>query len=110
MLDRTLYSESNYSHDIDLCEVGDILYKVGKKGIKVITITDIRHYPHTVYEDDAGYSYFNRSIIKSCFNTKEEAEKEVQRLYNIQEKRKRLKEYEEKLNQELGIVNHYIIK
>ena len=91
-------------------KVGDVLYRVGKYGIDKITIIAIDHYPHSVYRDDHGHSYFDRTIHKSCFKTLEEAEKEVQKRKNIVEKRNKLKEYEIKLNQELGIENHFIVK
>lgn len=93
-----------------LYDVGDVLYKVTKNGIKEITIVDIRQYPHYVYEDNYGTSYFNHNIGKSCFKTREEAEKEIIRRDNIAKKREMLKEYERKINEELGIINHLIIK
>lgn len=95
---------------MDEVKVGDVLYRVGKYGIDKITIIKIDHYPHSVYRDDHGHSYFDRTIHKSCFKTLEEAEKEVQKRKNIVKKRNKLKEYEIKLNQELGIENHFIIK
>lgn len=89
---------------------GDVLYRVGRDGIDEVTIIAVHHYPHCVYKDDHGHSYFNHSISKSCFKTLEEAQKEQQKRENITKKRKMLKEYEIKLNYELGIENHFIIK
>lgn len=65
---------------------------------------------HWYYRDNKGRSYFNRNIGKSCFRTKEEAEQEMRKRKNIVKKRKLLKEYERKLNEELGIEDHCIIK
>ena len=56
---------------IELCKVGDTLYRVGKHGITKITIIEIDHFPHCVYRDDQGHSYFNHTMEKSCFKTKE---------------------------------------
>lgn len=94
----------------ELFHVGDVLFRVGRDGISEVTIMEINHYPHTVYRDDHGHSYFNHSIRKRCFMTKEEAEREIQKRNNIATKRKMLKEYEVQLNYELGIENHFIIK
>lgn len=99
--------------DVDLTQLfneGDTLYRVGRDGIDKVTIIRVDHYPHCVYKDDHGHSYFNHNISKSCFKTEEEAKKEVQRRENIVKKRKMLKEYEIKLNAELGITNHFIVK
>ena len=52
----------------------------------------------------------DKNIFKSCFKTKEEAEKEIQRRQNIVKKRQLLKEYERNLNKELGLEDHYIVK
>jgi hypothetical protein len=95
-----------------LCEVGDTLYRVGARtnSIQRIKIVRIEHYPHCVYRDDAGHSYFNRSLSKSCFKTEEDAEAELHRREAIVSKRKLLKEYEVELNKILGLEDHYIIK
>ena len=93
-----------------LFKEGDVLFRVGKYGIDKVTIIEVKHYPHCVYKDDHGHSYFNRNIRNSCFETQEDAEKEIQRRKNIIEKRKMLKKYELKLNEEFGINNHFIIK
>lgn len=96
---------------IQLCEVGDTFYKVVKDyNIKEIKITEVLNYGHYVYRDDYGTSYFNRSILKNCFKTREEAEKEVHKRTCIINKRELLKEYEKQLNEEFGLQNHHIIK
>lgn len=43
---------------VKLYDIGDKLYRVGKYGIDLITIIDIQQYPHYVYRDDKGHSYF----------------------------------------------------
>lgn len=96
---------------IQLCEVGDVFYKLGKDlTIKKITIAKVIKYAHYVYRDTEGTSYFNRSIKKLCFKTEEEAEEEQWRRERIQEKKQRLKEYEELLNEKLRLEGHFIVK
>lgn len=95
---------------VKLYEVGDTLYKVGKNGITKITIVKIDQYPHCVYRDNLGNSYFNHTIAKSCFKTQEEAEKEELRRTNVAAKRLLLKEYETTLNERLNLTDHYIVK
>lgn len=97
-------------NEMELCNEGDVMYKVCKTGVDKIIITKIEHHPHCVYRDNRGNHYFNRNINTSCFKTLEEAEKEFTKRELITKKRKMLKEYEEKLNNELGIENHFIIK
>ena len=99
-----------------LLEVNDVLYKINrKKGtgpIKVI-ITEVKHFGlgHYAYRYDSGNdSFFNRSIGKTFFMTKEEAEAEVLKIQKINKKRTMLKEYESKLNKELDLEDHIIIK
>ena len=94
----------------DLYKVGDQLYRVGRDGIELITIMKVLHYPHCVYKDDRGHSFYNRTIRKSCFDTEEEAEKEVRRRKHIIEKRQELKLYEAQLNEKYGLKNHFIVK
>lgn len=94
----------------ELYQEGDILYRVGRDGVDKVTIIKVKHYPHCVYKDDHGHSYFNHNIEKSCFKTLEEAENEVQKRKNINIKRKKLKEYELSLNEEMHIENHFIVK
>ena len=88
----------------------EVLYRVGKYGIEQIKIIQVESLPHYVYKDDKGHSYFNHNIIKSCFRTFDEAREEQRRREMITEKRKKLKEYERKLNEEFNIVDHYIVK
>ena len=98
---------------IELCKIGDIFYRIGSMAtgnITKIVITDIKHYPHCVYKDNQHHSYFNRTLLATCFKTEEEAKQELQKRKAITEKRKRLKEYEKLLNEKLGIENHYILK
>ena len=95
---------------VQLYHVGDFLYKVSRDRITKIMITDVRKYPHIVYRDNNNTSYFNRSIVKSCFKTYEEAEAEIDRQRRIKKKREMMKEYERKLNEELNITNHLIVK
>lgn len=102
--------ETRVSVYVQLYKVGDFLYKVSRDKITKIMITDIRKYPHIVYRDNNNTSYFNRSIVKSCFKTYEEAEQELERQRNIKKKREMMKEYERKLNEELNISNHFIVK
>ena len=106
--------------NIQLCEVGDKFYRVCKIYKKQewyldeITIVEAKHvssrFGHWYYHDDKGRCYFNRNIRSSCYKTQEEGEKEIQRRKNLIKKRELLKEYERKLNEELNIGNHYIIK
>ena len=103
-----------------LLKKGDIAYRVTKFSkskelyIERIEITFAEFtggtFGHWYYHDNKGRSYFNRNVGKSCFKTKEEAEKEMQRRKNITKKRELLKEYERKLNEELNIGDHYLIK
>ena len=90
---------------------GDQLFRVGRDGIEVVTIMKINNYiSHCVYKDDRGHSFYNHSVGKNYFLTREEAEEEVQKRENVVKKRRMLKEYEMKLNEELGIKNHFIVK
>jgi hypothetical protein len=101
--------------DIDdcekLCEIGDMFYKINKQGIiKMITITDIKAYPHYVYTDNEKHTYFNRGLLNSCFKTLEEAKEAIHTQNMIVEKRKLLKQYEAELNEKFNIKDHIIIK
>lgn len=94
-----------------LCDVGDTFYRVCNDRIRLITIAKVEKMTlgHYVYEDNDGHSYFNRALTKSCFKTEEEAKNEIQRRKKIKEKRNLLKEYERKLNKELGLKDHFVI-
>lgn len=95
---------------VKLYNIGDVLYRVGKYGIEEVTIIKIDQFPHYVYRDDHGHSYFNHNIVKTCFKTKEEADNELYRRERVKEKRQRLKEYEELLNEKLNLEGHFIVK
>lgn len=96
--------------NVQLFYKDESLFRVGKKGIEQIKIIQVESLPHYVYKDDAGHSYFNHSIVKSCFRTLDEALAEQRKRTLIKNKMEKLKEYERKLNEEMGISNHYIIK
>ena len=105
---------------IQLCKKGDTLYRVAKISktnelyVEPIVITLVEFaggtFGHWYYRDNKSRAYFNRNIGKSCFKTREEAEKEIQKRKDIIKKRELLKEYERKLNNELNIKDHCIIK
>lgn len=102
-----------------LCEVGDQLYRVSKiyksdkyfaEPITIVEATQVSVSGHWYYHDNEGRSYFNRNIRTSCYKTQEEAEVEILRRQNLTKKRKLLKDYERKLNEELKLGDHYIVK
>lgn len=96
---------------IDLCEVGDVVYRLAKTGIESITIVRIEHYPHAVYYGENKHqSYFNRSFGKSIFKTKEEAEAEIIKREKVATKKLLLQNYERTLNEELNLESHFIVK
>lgn len=112
--------ENSVDDKTQLFEKDDIVYKVTKifksneyfiETVK-ITLSEFTGgtFGHWFYRDNRGHSIFNRNVGKSYFKTKEEAEQEIQRKQNITKKRKLLKEYERKLNEELNLKNNYIIK
>lgn len=98
--------------NVKLCDVGDKLYRVGRYEIKEIIITRVERQSlgHYVYKDDHGNVYFSHTLRRSCFKTKEDAEKVFQTKMLISKKREMLREYEQKLNQDLGITGHWYIK
>ena len=57
-----------------------------------------------------GGSYFNTAFGKTLFKTFEEAQIETHKRTAIKKKRELLKKYERKLNEELKLENHFIIK
>ncbi len=96
---------------VKICEVGDTFYKIKKDGtLKQITIVEVLDYGHFVYRDNEKNTYFNRTIRKSCFRTKQEAEEAVWKMRDIAEKRELLKEYERELNKKYGLGDHTIVK
>ena len=100
------------SHHIKQCEEGDIYYKIKKEKILQITISKITHHElgHYTYKDSLGDVHLGSAFGKSLFKTTNECKEELHRRESIKEKRKRLKEYERKLNEELNIGDHYIVK
>ena len=99
---------------IKMCEVGDTLYRISKNEIIEITVTNIRQNMFDSYIYDYGNKksdyFFNKNIGSSYFKTREEAEQKLQEKDNIAKKRKLLREYERKLNEELNMKDHYIVK
>lgn len=96
---------------IDLCEVGDVVYRLAKNGVEAVKIVRIEHYPHAVYYGENKHqSYFDRAFGKSIFKTREEAEAEITRREKIAGKKVLLQSYERTLNEELGLGDHYIVK
>lgn len=92
-------------------EVGEVLYKVHRSNITPITIKKINAYPnHFVYVADNNVHYLSRTLIRSCFKTEEEAQKELLKNTLIKEKRELLKEYEKELNTKYGLEGHQIVK
>ena len=95
----------------DMCKVGDTVYRLSKNGITETKVIEIEHYPHAVYKLEGWHdSYFDRAFGKTLFLTMEEANNAVCRKADIAKKRKMLKEYEAKLNEEFGISDHFIVK
>lgn len=96
---------------VDMCKVGDTVYKLTKNGIIETKVIRIDHYPHAVYKLEACHdSYFERAFGKTLFLTMEDANKAVLRKNNIQEKRELLKEYERELNMKFDLGDHFIMK
>lgn len=95
----------------ELCKEGDTLYRLSKNGIAEVTVLKIEHYPHSVYKLSGGRdSCFNRAFGKTIFKTYEEANRARHIKSDIIKKREMLKEYETKLNEQLGLGDHRIIK
>lgn len=95
----------------DMCKVGDTVYRLSKNGIMGTKVIAIDHYPHAVYRLEGWpESYFDRAFGKTLFLTMEEANSAIRTKANIAKKRELLKEYERKLNAELNIGNHFIVK
>ena len=101
-----------YIEEEKVCEVGDVFYRVIKGEITRVTITraEKMQLGHYVYKDSGGRTIFNRNFGEYIFKTKEDAEKHLKRKEMIAKKKEMLKEYEDKLNQQLGITRHYFIK
>ena len=99
-----------------LFKVNDILYKINRNKVEgpfktIITSVEQGGLGHYVYRCDAHPdSFYNRAIVRTYFISKEEAEAELEKIKKANKKRSLLKEYEAKLNKELGLENHLIIK
>ena len=94
-----------------MCKEGDSFYKISTKTYKEpqqIIIKEVKYHKlgHYSYTDNFNKSHFNRHFGKTLFKTKEEAMKKLEELNKIVQKRNLLKEYELKLNKELGIENN----
>lgn len=95
----------------DRCNVGDTVYRLSKNGIMETKVIAIDHYPHAVYRLEGwSESYFDRAFGKTLFLTMEDANNAIRIKTNIAKKRELLKEYERKLNAELNIGDHFIVK
>ena len=90
---------------------GETMYRIRKitkqdeyyiAEIKCISIQDYGHY---VYKFDDGYTAFDRNIGTCIFHTKEEAEQMLKNKNLLKIKKEKLKQYEQKLNEELGITS-----
>lgn len=100
-----------------LLNEGDILYTTSRGEVLEVSIIKVEKdstFGHYIYYHNkkfikSNYIY-NRNIGVTYFKTEEEAERKLHRLDRIAEKRKILKEYEQKLNNELDITDHYFIK
>lgn len=98
-----------------LCKVGDILYGISNNCVITYVIKEVSLYStHCAYTlqtiTGTKRHCFNRTFGKSVFCTYEEAEKEIDRRKRIAKKRELMKDYEQKLNNELGIIDHFIVK
>ena len=103
------YNEKTH---IKQCEKNDVYYRIKKEEIIPITIVEITHHSfgHYTYNDNLGDYHTGRDFGRSLFKTTEECKEELRRRHNIKEKRKLMKEYERKLNEELNLGDHYIVK
>lgn len=107
----------NNDKNKQLCNEGDKLFKITRKGIVEVTIKEINHYTysygaggHYAYKDDTNNHYLARAFGVTLFTTKEEAEAYLSRKQYIATKRKLLQEYERQLNEEFNLTDHFIIK
>lgn len=101
-----------------LCEENDILYKINRNKlqgpieiiVKSVEHMDLGHYIYKYTIDNNSYSFFNKAIGRTLFKTEEEAIKELEKLKKCSIKRRLMKKYEKKLNKELDIDNHIIVR
>ena len=103
-----------YNQEERLFNVGDVIYRINKNNLtgpfKTI-ITRVEHHALGHYTYHFGKDYlFGRMFNKTYFKTQEEAMDALETATIIKRKRELLKEYEVKLNEELGLENHRIVK
>lgn len=105
-----------YSDTRKLFEINDVLYKINRQKIEgptKVIVTDVQQMDlgHYVYHHSGSKdAFFNRILGFTLFRTQEEAQQELNKIRKCATKRELMKEYELKLNKELGIENHFIIK
>lgn len=106
-----------YKYENQELNVGDTLYKINKKDLDkepfkvIVTSAERMEMGHIVYHhNNSRESFYSKAVGRSLFKTKEEAIKELERLKKCKYKREMLKIYEAKLNKELELENHIIIK
>ena len=97
------------------CGKKAILYKVNQTSytIKKVICKDIiicARMGHLLYVLSDGSHCFTRAFGKYVFKTKKEAMDKLNSLTKLKQKRMLLKEYEEKINKQLGLKNHYYFK
>lgn len=94
------------------CEEGDTYYKIKKDKVVQIQIAKVTYHDlgHYSYKDSMNDTYFGHSFGTALFKTKQEADDELYRRERVKEKRRRLKEYEELLNEKLNLEGHFIVK
>ena len=88
-------------------DVGDKLYRITDIGIVEEVVKEIDGCVIKFYSGTQKYISCSRS--KLYFNSKELAEKELDLMNKTKQKKKLLREYEEKLNKELGLTE-FIVK
>lgn len=95
-----------------LINIGDTMYrirysKINKQyRIEKIICTNITNLNYFVYEfTNDDYYAFDKDINKKIFYTEEDANKYIHKLQLKDIKKQKLKEYEQKLNKELGITS-----
>ena len=102
------------------CKEGDIVWKCNRKlEVKPLTIVKVEFVEyawkgpdegHYVYYAEDDEYYLDRSFKSNLFKTKEEAEEKAERSRKANTKRLMLLEYEEKLNEMLGLKDHFLIR
>ena len=98
-----------FKEEEQLFNIGDELYAITKDGMQKIVITDVERADLGHYIYRAGKrTYFNRTFGKTLFKTEEECKHAIWRINAIKEKRRLLKEYEEKINAVFSLSDHHI--